>query len=63
MAVESRLEAVCFVRSPRATRATNTRPGGLVSLDLAENCQSYVRGVALSRELPKLQQAEPLLAK
>ena len=41
----------------RASRATNLRPGGLVALGLAESRQSYVRGVALSREPPKLQQA------
>ena len=36
MAVESRLEALCFVRSPRATRASRAaspRPRGLVALD------------------------------
>ena len=36
MAVESRLAALCFARSPRATRAsraTNPRPSGLVALD------------------------------
>ena len=51
MAIESRLEALCFVRSPRATRAsrvTNPRPSGLMALDLAESRQSYVRGVAIS---------------
>ena len=66
MAVESRLAALCFVRAPRATlasRATNPRLSGLVTLDLAESRQSYVRDVALSREPPKLQQASPLLAK
>ena len=55
MAVESRFDAPCFVCFPRATcasRATNPRPSGLVSLDLAETRQSYVRGVALSREPP-----------
>ena len=38
-AVESRLEALCFVRFPRATRAsraTNPRPSGLVALGVAE---------------------------
>ena len=58
---ENRLEALCFVRSPRATRAsraTNPRLSGLLAaLDLAESRQNYVRGVALSREQPKLQQA------
>ena len=50
---------LCFahsLRAMRASRATNLRPGGLVALGLAESRQSYVRGVALSRE-PKLQQA------
>ena len=52
MAVENRVAALCFARSSRATRAslaTNLRPSGLVALDLAKSCQSYVRGVALSR--------------
>ena len=60
MAVENRLAALCFARSSRATcasRATNFRPRGLVALGLAESRQSYVRGVALSPEPPKLQQA------
>ena len=60
MAVENRLAALCFARSSRAkraSRATNVRPSGLVALGLAESHQSYVRGVALSREPPKLQQA------
>ena len=60
MALEHRLAALCFARSSRATRAsraTNLRPSGLVALGLAESRQRYVRGVALSRELPKLQQA------
>ena len=60
MAVESRLAALCFARFSRAThasRATKLRPSGLVALGLAESRQSYVRGVALSREPPKLQQA------
>ena len=35
----------------------NLRPSGLEELGLAENCQSYVRGAALSREPAKLQQA------
>ena len=44
MAVENRLAALCFARSPRAThasRATNLRPSGLVALHF-------------SPELPKL---------
>ena len=60
MPVENRLPAQCFARSPRATRAsraTKPRPSALVALDLAESRQSYGRGVALSREPPKLQQA------
>ena len=60
MAVENRLAALCFARSSRetrASRATNLRPSGLVALGLAESRQSYVCGVALSRKLPKLQQA------
>ena len=43
-------------------RATARRTLVLVALGLAERRQSYVRGVALSREPPKLQQAQPLLA-
>ena len=65
MALENRLAALCFARSSRATRAsqaTNLRPSGFVSLGLAESRQSYVRGVALSQEPPKLQQAKPVLA-
>ena len=42
--------------------STNPRPSELVALGVAESRQSYVRGVALSREPPKLQQAQPLLA-
>ena len=60
MALENRLAALCFARYSRATRAsraTNLRPSGLVALGLAESRQGYVRGVALSREPLKLQQA------
>ena len=60
IALENRLVALCFARSSRATRAsraTNLRPSGLVALGLAESRQGYVRGLALSREPPKLQQA------
>ena len=60
MALETRLEALCFARSSRATRAsraTNLRSSGFVALGVAESRQSYVRGVALSREPPKLHQA------
>ena len=42
--------------------STNLRPSELVALGLDESRQSYVRGVALGREPPKLQQAQPLLA-
>ena len=42
--------------------STNPCPSELVAVGLAESRQSYVRGVALSREPPKLQQAQPLLA-
>ena len=64
MAVESRLEALvlrafsssnaCFARDEPSSK----RVGGV-----GLSRQSYVRGVALSREPPKLQQAQPLLAK
>ena len=60
MAAENGLAALCFARSPRATRAShamNPRPSGLVAFGLAESRQSYVRGVALSREPPELRQA------
>ena len=60
MTLETRLAALCFARSSRATRAsraTNLRPSGFVALGLAESRQSYVRGVALSGEPPSLQQA------
>ena len=42
--------------------STNPRPSELVALGLAESRQSYVRGVALSREPPMPQQVQPLLA-
>ena len=54
---ENRLAALCFARSSRATRASraaNFRLSGLVALGLAESRQGFVRGVALSREPPKL---------
>ena len=66
MALETRLAALCFARSLRATRAsraTNLRPSVLVALDLAESRQSYVRGVALSREPSKLQQDVDVVGK
>ena len=47
MAVEDRLAALRFARSPQATRAsraTNLRPSGLVALHSAESRQSYSRG-------------------
>ena len=44
----------CSSRATRASRSTNLRPSGLVALGLAESRQIYVRGVALSREPPKL---------
>ena len=46
-----------FLASNACSRSTNLRPSGLVALGLAESRQSYVRGVALSREPAKLQQA------
>ena len=42
--------------------SANPRPSELVALGLAESRKSYVRGVALSGEPPKLQQPQPLLA-
>ena len=42
--------------------SANPRPNELVALGLAESRHSYVRGVAFSREPPKLQQPQPLLA-
>ena len=59
MAIENGLAAPHFARSLRATRASrskNPRLSGLVALDLAKSRKSYVRGVVLSREPPKLQQ-------
>ena len=57
MIVETRLEALCFALFPRVTRAsreTNPRPRGLVTLDLAESRLVWL-GLAESRK--KLQQA------
>ena len=48
-----------FLREPRLGEPSSQR---VVALGLAESRQSYVRGVALSREPPKLQQAQTLLA-
>ena len=54
---------LCASRAFSASNgSTNPRPSELVALGLAESRQSYVRGVALSREPPKLQQAQTLLA-
>ena len=58
----NRLAALCFALSPRATARRTFVPEKLMALGLAESRQSYVRGVALSREPPKLRQAQPLLA-
>ena len=58
MAVENRLAALRFTRYPRETRApraTNPRPSGLVTMLFSRDPPK--RGVALSREPPKLQQA------
>ena len=44
MAIENRLEALCFVRSPQATRApraTSPPPSGLVALQSAESRGCY----------------------
>ena len=46
MAVEGRLGALCFVRSPRTTRSSRDEP-----------LSKRVGGVGLSGKLPKLQQA------
>ena len=40
----------------------NIRPSEFVAFGLAKSCQSYVCGVALRREPPKLEQAQPLSA-
>ena len=48
----NRLASLCFALSPRAT-ARRTFVPAIVALGLAESRQSYVRGVALSREPPK----------
>ena len=54
---------LCDSRAFSASNGSaNPRPSELVALGLAESRQSYVRGVALSRKPPKLQQAQPLLA-
>ena len=42
--------------------STNLCPSEFVALGLAKTRQSYVRRSALSREPPKLQQSQPLLA-
>ena len=52
---------LCALRAFSASNgSTNLRPSELVALGLAESRQSYDRGVALSRELPKLQQVQPV---
>ena len=48
-----------FLREERLDEPSSQRVGGF---GLSRNRQSYVRGVARSREPPKLQQAQPLLA-
>ena len=53
---------LCASRFLRGNGSANPRPSELVALGLADSRQSYVRGVALSREPPKLQQPQPLLA-
>ena len=52
----------CASAFSASSGSTNPRLSGLVALGFAESRQSYFRGVALSREPPKLQQAQPLLA-
>ena len=51
-----------FRAFPASNGSANPRPSQLVALRLAESRQSYVRRVALSREPPKQQQPQPLLA-
>ena len=53
---------LCASRFLREHGSANPRPSELVALGLAESRQSFVRGVALSREPPKPQQPQPLLA-
>ena len=54
---------LCASRAFSASNgSTNPRPSEVVALGFDESCQSYVRGAALSREPPKLEQAQPLLA-
>ena len=48
-----------FLREQRLGEPSSQRVGGL---GLAESRQNFVRGVAFSREPPKLQQPQPLLA-
>ena len=50
-----------LLREQRLGEPSSQRVGGF-GLRLAESRQSYVLGVALSREPPKLQQPQPLLA-
>ena len=51
--------ASLFLREQRLGEPSSQR---VVGLGLADSRQSYVRGVAFSREPPKLQQPQPLLA-
>ena len=53
---------LCASRFSASNGSANPRSSELVALGLAESRQSYVRGVALSREPPKLQQPQSLLA-
>ena len=52
---QSKLVGSSVLRAFSASNgSTNPRPSELVALGLAESRQSYVRGVALSREPPKV---------
>ena len=53
---------LCASRCLREQRLDEPSSQRVGPLGLAESRQSYVRGVALGREPPKLQQAQPLLA-
>ena len=54
----NRLAALVLRAFSASNGSTKPRPSELVALGLAESRQSYVRGVALSREPPKLRQAQ-----
>ena len=58
----NRLAVLCFALSPRATARRTLVPASWWLWAFSRSRQSYVRGVALSREPPKLQQPQPLLA-